>query len=194
MRKTMSLSVSTSGVLFLVVGPSGAGKDTLIDAARCQFKSDWNYYFPKRVITRSGGIGEQHVVISDREFRRCVDREHFFLHWRAHGLSYGISADVTCNLNAGQNIVVNVSRTVVGEANRRWPKVCVIKITSDREALAERIAKRGRETLAQIAERLSRTVDETGEGISVVEVDNSGCIHKTFFSQKSDQRVPPLSA
>lgn len=190
----MSLSVSTSGVLFLVVGPSGAGKDTLIDAARCQFKSDWNYYFPKRVITRSGGIGEQHVVISDREFRRRVDRGRFFLHWRAHGLSYGISADVICNLNAGQNIVVNVSRTVVGEAYRRWPKVCVIKITADREALAERIAKRGRETLAQIAERLSRSVDEIGEGISVVELDNSGCIHeatKIFIAVLS---VHPLSA
>lgn len=111
-----------------------------------------------------------------------MDGGYFFLHWRAHGLSYGISADVIDNLNAGQNIVINVSRTVVGEANRRWSKVCVIQVTADRETLAQRIAKRGRETPTQVAERLSRSVDEIGEEMSIVEVDNSQCIQEAIKS------------
>ncbi|GLR90973.1 hypothetical protein GCM10007857_76890 [Bradyrhizobium iriomotense] len=42
---------SARGHLVLVVGPSVAGKDTLIDFARAQLQSDPDFHFARRVIT-----------------------------------------------------------------------------------------------------------------------------------------------
>jgi ribose 1,5-bisphosphokinase len=136
-------------MLVLVVGPSGAGKDTLLTAAREALRQDARFHFAQRVITRpTDAGGEEHQAITEQEFAA----RDFALQWQAHGLRYGIPADV---IDSRDVVVANVSRTVVAEAAQRFT-VRVIEVTAPPEVLAARLAARGREDEADVAARLAR--------------------------------------
>ncbi len=82
-----------AGMLIPVVGPSGAGKDTLIDAARLARP---DIFFPVRVVTRpvSAG-GEVFQAAGPDAFDSMANNGDFAFHWQAHGLSYGIPVAMT---------------------------------------------------------------------------------------------------
>ncbi len=141
-------------MLVLVVGPSGAGKDTLLDAARQALAGDPGIHFARRVITRPADAGgEDHEAVTETEFSTRA----FALQWQAHGLRYGIPADVANKLARGIIVVANVSRGVIQEAAARFP-VQVIEVTAPAEILAARLASRGREGAGDTASRLARHV------------------------------------
>ena len=138
-------------MLICVVGPSGAGKDTLLDAARQALADDHRFHFVRRVITRPAGAGgEAHEAVTEAEFAQ----RNFALQWQAHGLSYGIPAAAINDVAA---VVASLSRTVIADAASRFP-VHIIEVTAPPEILAKRLASRRREGPAEIAERLARTV------------------------------------
>lgn len=139
-------------MLILVVGPSGAGKDTLLYLARIALADHPRFRFVRRVITRPAGAGgEDHEAVSETEF----EQRSFALSWQAHGLHYGIPADIAQDVTRGIVVVANVSRGVIAEAAERFP-VRVIEVTAPPEILARRLAARGRETVTDVARRLSR--------------------------------------
>ena len=111
-----------AGTLVLVVGASGVGKDTLIEAARQRFGDDARYLFPKRIITRGDHTGEPHLAIGKTEFGRLEARGALFLCWHAHGFGYGIPKVAKRALQTGRTVVVNVSRTTIAEARKLWPR------------------------------------------------------------------------
>jgi phosphonate metabolism protein PhnN/1,5-bisphosphokinase (PRPP-forming) len=146
-------------MLILIVGPSGAGKDTLINGARDMLGDGSTVRFVRRVITRPGDVGEEaHESVSEQAFRLRQDAGDFALSWRAHGLHYGIPADMTLDLARGRTVVANVSRAVVAEAAAQFP-VTVIEITAPPEVLARRLSARGREDSDDVARRLSRAIE-----------------------------------
>jgi phosphonate metabolism protein PhnN/1,5-bisphosphokinase (PRPP-forming) len=158
-------------MLVRVVGPSGAGKDTLLDAARAALDGDPRVRFVRRAITRPADSGgEAHEAVTDTEFAM----RDFALCWQAHGLRYGIPADIAADLTAGRTVVANVSRGVIAEAARRFP-VRVIEITAPADILAARLAARGRETTADVAARLARSV-ALPDGVPVETVLNDASI------------------
>jgi phosphonate metabolism protein PhnN/1,5-bisphosphokinase (PRPP-forming) len=148
------LDQGKQAMLVLVVGPSGAGKDTLLEAARQALARDPRFRFVQRVITRPADAGgEAHKAVSPEEFAR----RHFALQWQAHGLSYGIPADIEDDIDRDLVVVVKASRTIVADAAARFP-TRVIEVTAPAKVLAERLASRGREQAADVAERLARNV------------------------------------
>ena len=158
-------------MLVLVVGPSGAGKDTLLEAVRLALAGDVRVRFVRRVITRLAQAGgEDHEAVTDTQFLA----RNFALQWQAHGLRYGIPADIADDLARGVTVVANVSRTVIAEAAERFP-VQVIEVTAPPDVLAARLSSRGRETAAGAAERLSRRV-ALPAGVPVETVVNDGTV------------------
>jgi phosphonate metabolism protein PhnN/1,5-bisphosphokinase (PRPP-forming) len=158
-------------MLVLVVGPSGAGKDTLLDAARAALADDPRFRFVRRVITRPAEAGgEAHEAVTDAEFAA----RNFALAWQAHGLRYGIPDDIAIDLAQGRVVVANVSRGVIAQAAARFP-VRVIEITALPEVLATRLATRGRESAADVAARLARTV-ALPDGVPVETVMNDATL------------------
>jgi ribose 1,5-bisphosphokinase len=158
-----------------VAGPSGAGKDTLLDAARTHFQGEETIVFARRFITRHDQIGERHAAVSEANFARIAREGGFFLAWRAHGLDYGITAQVLELLAAGHHVVVNVSRRIIDEAREKWPRTHVIQITARPEVLRERLLARGRETTDGIGQRLERAGEiRLAKAAWLSELDNSG--------------------
>ncbi len=160
------------GTLFLVVGPSGVGKDTLIERA---VAARLGLVVPHRVVTRPAEAGgEEHESVSEAEFDARERAGGFLLCWRAHGLAYGIPASAGQALAGGQDVLVNVSRGVIDEARRRLQPLRVIAVEASRETLAARLAARGRESAEEIAARLDRRVPPpVGPDVTVVQNDGA---------------------
>jgi phosphonate metabolism protein PhnN/1,5-bisphosphokinase (PRPP-forming) len=167
------------GTLVLVVGPSGAGKDSLIAWCRAHLSGNDAVVFPRRVVTRPADAGaEDHDVASEAKFAAALARGTFALHWRAHGLGYGIPATIAADLAAGKNVVVNVSRAVLDEARSRFPPVRVAVVTAPPEVLADRLRRRNREAVGDIAARLARAAAYAPSGPDVVLIENAGTLEE----------------
>jgi len=158
------------GRLILVVGPSGAGKDTLLGFAKAACAEDANIVFPRRVVTREATSSEDNVALSPDEFRDALARGEFAMHWEAHGHSYALPRAIDDDIRTGRSVVVNVSRTVIETARRAYANVVVIAITAPPEVLAERIKMRARSSDGSSAERLGRTVDTAAPDVTILNV------------------------
>lgn len=161
------------GTLFLVVGPSGAGKDTLIAGAREALKDDPRFVFARRVITRpSDAGGEGHIEIGPEAFETRRAARGFALSWKAHGHDYGLPASLADDLAAGRNVVANVSRAVVAQAAADFRNIRVVVVTAPSAVLAARLAGRGRESGEDIATRLAREGAAIPAGVPCTEILN----------------------
>lgn len=161
-----------TGRAFAVVGPSGAGKDTLL-AAVTRVRPD--LVLARRVITRPEAAGgEAFEGVSDAAF----DARHaeFALVWGAHGLRYAIPSTLRAAQLAGRDVIFNGSRGMLADAARVFAPLVVIHVTARPEVLAARLAARGREDTGDIARRLARAALPLPDlpGVSLRVVDNSG--------------------
>jgi ribose 1,5-bisphosphokinase len=148
------------GRLVLVVGPSGAGKDTLLGLARAVCAGDRDVVFPRRVVTREASRFEDNEQMSLEAFRQARSRGDFAMHWEAHGHCYGLPRAIDDDISAGRTVVANVSRAVVDAMRRAYGAVTVVSVTAPPEILAERLAARARGSDGQVAERLRRAADD----------------------------------
>ena len=147
--------MSSDGALILVVGPSGAGKDSILREARKALHDDERIRFARRFITRAPDANEDNCALTTAQFATARALGGFLLSWDAHGLSYGLPASVAIDLARGMSVVANVSRAIVEPARRMWARTFVIQISASPDVLAARLAARGRDTNAD--ERLSRS-------------------------------------
>jgi ribose 1,5-bisphosphokinase len=166
------------GRLVLVVGPSGAGKDTLIGLARVACADDGDIVFPRRVVTREASAFEDNEQTSHAEFRQMLMRGDFAVHWEAHGHGYALSRAIDDDIRAGRTVVANVSRTVVETLRRAYADVVVVSITAPSEILSQRLAARARSSDGQLADRLGRAVEDASPDVTIVNVggpDDHAC-------------------
>lgn len=173
------------GRLFYLIGPSGSGKDSLLDAARAPL-ADSGCHIVRRAITRSAeAVGEAAQAVSPAQFAEMERDGAFAMSWHANGLSYGIPLQIDEWLEAGEDVLVNGSRGYLPEARRRYPDLHAILLTVEMDVLRQRLQARGRETAAEIEARLARNArfnaslqEEKGAALSVL--DNSGPLEETL--------------
>ena len=164
-------SLEQSGVLIAVVGPSGVGKDSLLSGAQEGLPQ---VHFMRRTITRPADAGgERHLAVTLEEFRALQERRKFLFHWEAHGLYYGIPIDVENLVLNGHAVVFNGSRRALAQQRNAWPSLRVIWVTADLNIRAERLARRGRETVADIRNRLATSAAEMPDDAIVVKNNGS---------------------
>ena len=168
-------SMVEAGRLILVVGPSGAGKDTLLGLAKAACADDPNIVFARRVITRAASSSEDNEEVSPDGFQKALGRGDYAIHWEAHGHCYALSRTMDDELRAGRTVIANVSRTVIGVMRRAYPDVVVVSITAPPNVLAERLAMRRRSSDGKIEHRLGRTVDDASAqpNVTIVNVDSA---------------------
>lgn len=146
------------GRFVAVVGPSGAGKDTLIRAAREALAGDPHYVFPRRSVTRPSSASEDNAEVSRHEFDKSRAEGGFALAWAAHGHGYGIPVAVDDEIRQGRTVICNLSRTVLGHFRARYANPFVIALTAPPEVLEARLAARGREDDGDLKERVARSL------------------------------------
>jgi len=168
--------------LIYLMGPSGAGKDSVIDAARSRLATI-PVEVARRVITRSAeSIGEQAMGVSDERFAAMQDAGDFAMNWQANGHDYGIPVDINRWLAQGRHVLVNGSRDYLPEAQRRYPDLLAVLVSVSSDVLRQRLIARGRESLQDIESRLQRNErlrseaqQWQGQGAPQV-LDNSGTL------------------
>ena len=175
-----------SGRLIYLIGPSGSGKDSLLDAARTRL-AERGCRIVRRVITRSAeAAGEAALGVSLQQFAEMRDQGAFALSWQAHGLAYGIPREIDEWLAAGDDVMVNGSRAHLPQTRERYPDVWVLLLTVNQAVLRQRLLARGRESEAEIEQRLARNAHFSerllAEEPSVHMLDNSGSLEHTVES------------
>jgi ribose 1,5-bisphosphokinase len=145
------------GALVVVVGPSGAGKDTLIALARALCADYPRIVFPRRIVTRAPSATEDHDCTNPSAFAAAVGRGAFAFWWEAHGLKYALPAAIDAEIVCGKTVVCNVSRVIIGALRARYANLTVVLVTAPKDVLLARLAARGREAGGDVAERLSRS-------------------------------------
>ena len=161
------------GTLWLIVGPSGVGKDSLLDGARAALADDPGFVFPRREITRPAAAGgEDHIPISMIDFEARRAAGDYALCWTANGHGYGVPRAIDADLDAGRSVIVNGSRGALDEAWSRYPDLRVIAVTVPPSLLRARLQARGRESQAEIEARLTRADALSVEGPDVIHFTN----------------------
>lgn len=145
-----------TGRLVYVVGPSGAGKDSVLEYARARLPADAGIIFARRFITRPPAAGEQHIPVSAGQFKRIAGDDGLALQWNANGLSYGIGREIRHWMDLGFHVIVNGSREYLPSARAKFPDLVVISITAPMDAIRARLQQRGRENAADVGRRILR--------------------------------------
>ena len=143
------------------MGPSGSGKDSLMRYARQVLRGTGNVIFAHRYITRplDPDKGENYIALSTEEFAQRLQAGCFAMHWDSHGYHYGIGIEIDSWLALGLKVVLNGSRAYLEQARSRYPELCPIAVQVTLRHLRERLLARGRETGAQLEERLRQVVE-----------------------------------
>ena len=145
--------------LVYVIGPSGAGKDSVLQGLRHSWPQAAAAHWARRTITRPlQAGGEQHEAVDATAMLRLRQSQALAMHWTANGLSYGVRHSELRPLQAGLWVFVNGSRAYLPQFLQQWPHATVVHIGASHEVLARRLAARGRETADAVAARLARQV------------------------------------
>jgi ribose 1,5-bisphosphokinase len=167
------------GIMIAVVGPSGAGKDSLINLARTHYRNDPRIGFVQRIITRpADGATEDHVPVSLKDFDAFEREGRFAVTWGAHGLRYGIPAATLDEIATGKALIANGSRAALERFCEVYSAFAVLEITARPEVIATRLAQRGRESAREIEQRLARDTGDWRPDCPHVQVDNSGTLEE----------------
>ncbi|MER0043490.1 phosphonate metabolism protein/1,5-bisphosphokinase (PRPP-forming) PhnN [Pseudomonas sp. MGal98] len=172
------------GRLVYLMGPSGAGKDSVLQGLR-QNLPGCRLRIARRIITRSAeAVGEDAVGVSPQAFDDLESTGAFAMAWRANGLAYGIPREIDSWLLEGYQVVVNGSRGYLDEARRRYPTLLPILLEVEPAILRARLNARARESADQIEARLARSAAFTDNHAlrgdpSIVRVDNSASLETT---------------
>ncbi len=177
-----------AGRLIYLIGPSGSGKDSLLDAAREPLAAR-GCRIVRRVITRSAEAkGEAAQAVSVEQFAQMQEQGAFALSWAANGLHYGIPREIDLWLAEGHDVLINGSRGYLPQARERYPDLLVVLLSVDQVVLRERLLARGRESAQEIEARLSRNAQfaddllaaaGTANASSILLLDNSGALEQT---------------
>jgi ribose 1,5-bisphosphokinase len=172
-----------AGRLIYLIGPSGSGKDSLLDAAREPMAAR-GCRIVRRVITRSAEAkGEAAQAVSVEQFNQMQAQGEFALSWFANGLHYGIPKEIDQWLADGHDVLINGSRGHLPQARERYPDLLVVLLSVDQAVLRQRLLARGRESASEVEERLTRNAqfadDLLADVPSVILLDNSGALEHT---------------
>jgi ribose 1,5-bisphosphokinase len=164
--------------LIYTLGPSGAGKDSLLAWLKDRLPPNAPVHFARRVIDRAvQSNGEQHESVSAESFERLRAQDAFALYWKANGHQYGIRHSEFSAQNEPHWVLLNGSRAHLPLALEQFPGLTVLHITASAEVLRARLIGRQRENAVAVEARVQRSIDwEAPAGCHLLQVRNDSTL------------------
>jgi len=163
------------GMLILVVGNSGSGKDSIMRGVKEKYPSNLKeLYLTQRYITRPYSDTENYIAIKPEDFKKLSLQGEFVLEWHIYGLDYGVPIEIDGWLEKGHPVLVNVSREIIKKARSMYQNILVVFIDVPFEITLKRVKERARESGARLEERILRASQNQTIPDADFIVDNSG--------------------
>ena len=166
----MSNNFHSDGTLFIVSGPSGAGKTTLINRVRSQLEPiGITLYFSVSHTTRKPRAGEvegkSYYFVSPETFQTMIEREEFIEWAFVHEQRYGTSKkEVLSRLARGEDVILDIdyqgARQISEDAELKERSLNVFIFPPSLDILERRLRDRGLNSDVEIETRLRKAIDE----------------------------------
>jgi guanylate kinase len=170
----MSSNFHPDGTLFIISGPSGAGKTTLINTVRERLRPlQIELYFSVSHTTRGPRAGEvegtSYYFVSEQTFRAMAARGEFLEWAHVHANLYGTSrSEVLGRLKAGQDVILDIdyqgAKQIAQDHDLSARSLSVFIFPPSLEVLERRLISRGLNSDEEIDLRLRKAIDEINEG------------------------------
>ena len=151
------------GTLFIVAAPSGAGKSSIVNACLKRFPDiALSISFTSRAPRPNERHAEHYHFISEAEFRGMIDAGDFFEWANVHGDLKGTARQsVEPQLAAGRDVLVEIDWQGAQQVRKHVPDaVGIFILPPSRQALEDRMRKRGQDSEETIARRLANAREE----------------------------------
>jgi len=165
------------GCLIVILGPSGAGKDSILSLARDHLEGRKDVLFVRRSITRPAhDDSEDFEPLNDVEFDAGLKLGRFCFHWQANGLRYALPITMADHLAEGGVAVVNGSRAAYRHMREVFAETRAVLVRVEPSVLRERLKRRGREDADEIEARIERAATYLDAIKPDAVIDNSGLL------------------
>lgn len=158
--------VSRKGLLFVLSAPSGAGKDSVINAA---LEQGMNFFVVPSVTTRAPRAGESeghpYHFVSQKQFEQMVSNNELIEYAKVHGHWYGQPRQfIRDHLNAGEDVLMKIDVQGAATVRKKIPgAIFIFLVPKSLEVLASRLVHRNTETAKELAQRLETARAELAE-------------------------------
>jgi len=158
--------IARKGRLFVISGPSGTGKSTVINAVlKDRPELHYSISFTTRPRRGSEKNGVEYHFVTESVFRRMVDRNEFAEWAEVHGYLYGTSAKRLEEIMAsGQDVVLDIDVEGARKLFSKYPDaVSVFIAPPDMKELKKRLIKRGTDLDEVVKRRLENAKTEMAQ-------------------------------
>lgn len=151
------------GKTFIISGPSGVGKSTVLNAL---FEKRENLYFSVSATTREARPGEEdgvhyHFIDTDT-FQKWIEQDEFLEHAEFVGNFYGTPKKyIHSAMENGQDVILDIEVQGAQQVVDKMPEVIRIFVAPPSwKELERRLTERGTDSAEKIRKRLQRAQDD----------------------------------
>jgi len=155
-----------TGRLFVVAGPSGVGKGTLVRRVRALVPAlGYSVSVTTRPPRPEEADGIDYRFVSAEDFRRLVEEDAFLEHAEVFGHRYGtLSGPIAEELEHGRDVLLEIDVQGAAQIHERHPDALLVFLAPPSEAeLERRLRSRGTEDDRSIRRRLAEARRELGQ-------------------------------
>ena len=152
-----------SGILFVLSGPSGAGKGTICQELLRQIP---NLQYSVSATTRKPRLGETNGINywfkEKDEFEEMIKNDLLLEYAEVYGNYYGTPKEQVLKvLKSGKNVVLEIDPQGAMQVKAKFPEgVFIYILPPSLDELAARITKRGTDSKDSIKKRLATATEE----------------------------------
>lgn len=176
-------SSQTEPLLIVISGPSGVGKDSVIQSMK---ERDLPFHFVVTTTSRPPRENEVHGVdyffISPEEFNHMIENNELLEHAIVYGDNKGISKEqVRQALASGKDVVMRIDVQGAATIREISPEALLIFLTTQNEAeMIERLKLRKSETKDGLENRIATARDELQRKnqFDYVVINRDGCLEE----------------